>query len=212
MKGYPGSTFTFAWKVFLPADFRALNTFCHIHQIKNDGVGGTPNLTLTVRTNDVQLENEGTILAKADINSFKGNWVQIREKITYGKNGYVDFTAHSIKDGKVLMSFKGNNVKLDNKDMIRPKFGFYRSLEEAKSLKDDYVRMVDLCIGQNDACHYNNFGDRYTPQINSLSTEWYVITQYIYNQQPFTFLHSNIHLIIMNILSYIKAHLRLLHL
>jgi hypothetical protein len=86
-------------------------------------------------------------LAKVSLNSFKGNWVQIREKITYNPKGCVDFTAHRISDGSLLMSYKGCDVKLDNKDMVRPKFGFYRSLQDPTALKDESVRIVDICIG-----------------------------------------------------------------
>lgn len=40
-------------------------------------------------------------------------------------------------DGYLLMSYNGCNVKLDNMgQMIRPKFGFYRSLEDTATLRD----------------------------------------------------------------------------
>jgi hypothetical protein len=61
-----------------------------------------------------------------------------------------------MKDGYLLMSYKGCNVKLNNMGMmIRPKFGFYRSLEDTASLRDETIRMADLCIGENDSCHYD---------------------------------------------------------
>ena len=147
MHGSKGKTFTYAWKLFLDSNFQVTGLFCHLHQIKLDGAGvGNPNLTLTAR-NDVQLENEGTILAKVPLASFKGTWIQIREKITYGPDGCIDFTAYRMKDGYLLMSHKGCGIKLDNNGvMIRPKFGFYRSLEN-KALKNESVRIVDLCLG-----------------------------------------------------------------
>lgn len=90
MKGDKGKTFTYAWKVYLDPQFKATYQFCHLHQIKLGGNDvGTPNLTLTARTNDVQLENEGNILAKTSLNSFKGTWIQIREKITYDVLGCI---------------------------------------------------------------------------------------------------------------------------
>jgi hypothetical protein len=78
MYGSKGKTFTFAWKFFLDPNFKVSNKFCHLHQIKLDGSGvGDPNLTLTARA-DVQLENDGKVLAKVPLISFKGVWVQIR--------------------------------------------------------------------------------------------------------------------------------------
>lgn len=148
MKGNKGLTFTYAWKLYLDPNFAVSNKFCHLHQIKLDGGNvGNPNLTLTARSN-MQLENEDTILAKVPLQSFKGEWVQIREKITYNANGCVTFTAHRMRDGYLLMNYNGCNVKLNNNGlMIRPKFGFYRSLEDTSSLKDESVRIADICIG-----------------------------------------------------------------
>ena len=78
MKGYQGMTFSYAWKLYLDKDFSVSNKFCHLHQIKLDGANvGNPNLTLTARS-AMQLENEGNILAKVPLQSFKGEWVQIR--------------------------------------------------------------------------------------------------------------------------------------
>ncbi len=46
------------------------------------------------------------------------------------------------------MSYNGCDVKLDNNGyMIRPKFGFYRSLQNAANLRDETIKIVDLCIG-----------------------------------------------------------------
>ena len=127
---------------------------------------GTPNLTLTARS-AMQLENENEILAKVPIQSFRGEWVQIREKITYGPKGCVDLTIDRMRDGYRLMSFSGCNVKLDSNGlMIRPKFGFYRSLEDTNSLRDESVKIVDLCIGEGDSCHYNSTGHIYSSKMN----------------------------------------------
>lgn len=57
--------------------------------------------------------------------------------------------------------------------MIRPKFGFYRSLEDTGSLRDESVRIADLCIGEGDSCHYDALGNPYTPPVN-LSEEWFL--------------------------------------
>ena len=76
-----------------------------------------------------------------------------------------------MKDGYQLMKYSGCNVTLDNNGvMIRPKFGFYRSLEDRTSLRDEAIKMADLCIGEGDSCHYDQNGNRHMPSL--LTTEW----------------------------------------
>jgi len=61
------------------------------------------------------------------------------------------------------MNYNGCDVKLNNNGiMIRPKFGFYRSLEDP-NLKDESVKIADICVGQNDACFYDANGNKYNP-------------------------------------------------
>lgn len=79
MHGRKGSTFTYAWKVFLPSDFVTIGKFCHIHQIKLTGRNvGFPNITLTARNTTVELINEGNILSSCQLQDFVGQWIQIR--------------------------------------------------------------------------------------------------------------------------------------
>ena len=170
MQGKNGLEFTFAWKFFAEKDIKLSGDFCHIHQIKLDGSGvGNPCLTVTLRKDHVELDNMGKILSNCSLSDFVGNWIQFRSKITYGKNGCLAFSASRIKDGKVLFSHTGCGVVLDDEgQMIRPKFGFYRSLQDKELLRDESIRIVDLCIGQNDSCHFNEFGERYTPMLRSI--------------------------------------------
>lgn len=76
-----------------------------------------------------------------------------------------------MKDGYLLMSYSGCNVKLDNNGiMIRPKFGFYRSLQDLTNLKDESIKITDLCIGEGDSCKYDQNGNRYDPIITQSLT------------------------------------------
>jgi len=78
MQGYQGMTFTYAWKFYLDSGFQVTNKFCQLQQIKLSGADvGNPNLTLTARSN-MQLENEGIVIAKVPLQSFKGEWIQVR--------------------------------------------------------------------------------------------------------------------------------------
>ena len=162
MQGHNGMQFTYAWKFFAEKDIKLSGNFCHIHQIKLDGADvGDPSLTITMRKEFVELDNKGKIIANCSISDFVGNWIQFKEKVTYGKNGCITFTATRIKDGKVLMNHSGCGIDIDDQGMmIRPKFGFYRSLANSDLLRDESVKLGDLCIGQGDSCHFNEFGEK----------------------------------------------------
>lgn len=63
------------------------------------------------------------------------------------------------------MNHNGCGVKLDsNGGMIRPKFGFYRSIENRSPLRSEAVRIADLCIGSgNSTCNYDQNGNKHSP-------------------------------------------------
>lgn len=53
--------------------------FCHVHQIKLDGTNvGNPCLTITLRKDQVNLDNQGKILSHCPLSEFVGYWIQIR--------------------------------------------------------------------------------------------------------------------------------------
>lgn len=160
MHGKNGMTFTHAWKFYSEKDIKVSGLFCHIHQIKLDGAGvGNPAMTVTLRKDKVVLDNQGKELSTCPLTDFVGHWIQFRSKITFGKNGCLTFTGTRMSDGKHLLSYTGCGVNVDDQGgMIRPKFGFYRSLGDKSTIRDQSVRLVDICIGQGDSCHFNAFG------------------------------------------------------
>lgn len=149
MQGHDNKSFSFSWKFKLDSGFKESGDFCHLHQIKLDGAGvGNPNYTITARSN-VQLEinNLGTV-ASSPISNFKGYWVKVHEVITYGSAGCLDVTITRVKDGAQLIRFNKCGLPLADKgDMIRPKWGFYRSLNTKSGLRDERVLFADHCIG-----------------------------------------------------------------
>mgnify|MGYP000913165148 CR=1 FL=1 len=150
MHGSDGKSFTYDWKFKLDAGFKESGLFCHLHQIKLDGGNvGDPNMTITARsTVDIEVMNMGTI-ASAPIAQFKGFWVHVREIITYGPTGCLDLTITRIKDGTQLIRVNKCGIPLGAKGgMIRPKWGFYRSLGDKAALRDERVLFADHCIGE----------------------------------------------------------------
>jgi hypothetical protein len=94
-------------------------------------------MTITARsTVDLEILGMGKV-ATANISLFKGYWVKVREVITYGSSGCVDLTITRLKDGAQILRFNKCGLPLSAKGrIIRPKWGFYRSLGDKTSLRD----------------------------------------------------------------------------
>jgi hypothetical protein len=149
MHGADGKSFTYAWKFKLDSGFQESGLFCHLHQIKLDGGNmGDPNMTITARsTVGLEIMGMGRV-AEAPLAQFKGYWVKVREVITYGPAGCLDLTITRIKDGLQLIRFNKCGIPLGARgNIIRPKWGFYRSLDNKPPLRDERVLFADHCIG-----------------------------------------------------------------
>ncbi|MEE1945269.1 heparin lyase I family protein [Pedobacter sp. KR3-3] len=164
LKGTIDETVTYRWKFKLDAGFKPSPSFTHIHQIKaGDGDDGSPLITISPRygTPD-KLEiihtagTSATSLGKVktvDLAPFKGNWVEVTEKIKYGTNGTFDITIKKVSDGAVLLTYSNSNIDLwrTGTTFCRPKWGIYRSLNNTSYLRDEAVRFADFCIAEGDA-------------------------------------------------------------
>lgn len=138
MHGRDNTTMSYSWKFKLDAGFQETGLFCHLHQIKYDGFGvGEPNVTITARDSvTLEIKHVGTV-ASSPLSNFKGNWVKVREVITYGPVGCIDLTITRLKDGAQLIRFNKCGIPLaTNGNMIRPKWGFYRSLLSPGGLRN----------------------------------------------------------------------------
>ncbi|MFD0941115.1 heparin lyase I family protein [Pedobacter boryungensis] len=164
VKGTIGETVTYRWKFKLDAGFKPSPSFTHIHQIKaGDGDDGSPLITITPRYgNPDQLEiihtagSAATSLGKlktVNLAPFKGNWVEVIEKIKYGTNGTYEINIKNVSDGALLLNYATNNIDLwrTGTTFCRPKWGIYRSLNNKSYIKDEAVRFADFCIAEGDA-------------------------------------------------------------
>lgn len=155
--GTYGETVIYKWKFKLDAGFQPSNKFTHIHQIKAYGgphesipvfsliPRGGSNPKLQVMHSDSLVSNE---VASASLSSFKGNWVEVTETITYAENGKYAITIKKISDNATLINYSSNNIRTwrDNADGIRPKWGIYRSLLSQEQLRDEEVLFADFSI------------------------------------------------------------------
>jgi len=163
VKGFLGDSVTLRWRFQLPEGFQSSKNFTHIHQIKaGDGDDASPLITLTPRKGNpdvLQLihtagtgaVSSGTV-AHVNLEPFLGVWVEAYEKITYGYKGRYSIVIKRLNDGERLFEYNNDELDLWRKDntYIRPKWGVYRSLNDAGSLRDERVKFDRFCIAKGD--------------------------------------------------------------
>jgi hypothetical protein len=160
LKGFLGDTVTFRWRFKLPEGFQPSYSFTHIHQIKAyDGDDGSPLLTLTPRYSSsgntlqlIHIDSKGTTtyLASTALSPFLGTWVEAYEKIKYGTTGQYSIVIRRVSDGATLFSYSSSNLDLwrNGTTVVRPKWGIYRSLNNAQQLRDEQVLFDDFCLAK----------------------------------------------------------------
>lgn len=157
LKGTQGETVIYEWKFKLDKDFQVSSHFTHLHQLK--AVGGSedkmPMFTLTARKaspDKLELRYARNLtqetLTKTDLTTLKGKWVKVTEAITYGEKGQYDIKITRIEDNKELLSYSSTSIRTWKTDaeFIRPKWGIYRSLNEANSLRNEQLLFADFSI------------------------------------------------------------------
>jgi hypothetical protein len=162
------------WKFKLPAGLQPTSNFFHIHQLKaQDGPNnGAPTITITPRASssggnkriqiihsvDGRNTDKGTIVDNVPLSEFEDEWVQVREEMHYTYEGYYAIKITRIRDGKVLIDFKDENIDMwrVGTSYIRSKFGLYRSLAggrldrvpvgQSPLLKNEHIWITDFRV------------------------------------------------------------------
>jgi len=155
-----GEIVQYKWKFKIPSDFQVSSSFTHLHQIKSvDGpYASIPMITLTARkaTPD-RLElrytpiNNQTTIGTADLDLFRGHWVEVTETILYANAGSYDISITKISDNSILFSYNDTSVDMwqDGSSFARPKWGIYRSLNSIDDLQDETVLFNSFSIEEN---------------------------------------------------------------
>jgi hypothetical protein len=162
------------WKFKLPRGLQPTANFFHIHQLKaQDGPNNdNPTITITPRASSAGLSKrvqiihavdgastgKGTIVDNVPLADFEDEWVQVREEVHYRHDGYYAVKITRIRDGRVLVDFKDDNIDMwrIGSSYIRSKFGLYRSLAggrlnqnpvgQSPLLKNESVWLTDFRI------------------------------------------------------------------
>ncbi|WP_406684392.1 T9SS type A sorting domain-containing protein [Seonamhaeicola sp. MEBiC1930] len=165
LKGVEGETVIYKWKFKLDAGFQVSPNFTHIHQLKSVGglYSSMPMYTLTCRKSTpdrIELRyaetNSQTTLIQTDLAPFKGEWVEATETIKYGTNSSPDAGTYSIElkrvsDQSILLTYTDNatkNWQIDA-EFVRPKWGIYRSLNNAQDLRDEEVLFANFSVEES---------------------------------------------------------------
>jgi len=157
--GNYGDRVTLSWNFKLDAGYLPPYSFCHIHQIK--AVGGDdsmPLITITTRRstpNELQLLQHDSkagfyFLATTPLEPFLGTWIHAFSDMTYGYNGTYHIQLSRLSDGQPLLSYTNRNIDFwrNETDFMRPKWGIYRSVQEAVLSRDETVLFDSICIGK----------------------------------------------------------------
>jgi len=161
--GVLGEEVVYKWKFKIDEDFQSSTSFTHLHQIK--AVGGaeesTPTITLTARkANPDRLELryaeafDQVTLDQIELDDLKGIWLEVTETIFYGEadSGSYDLEIRQWSNGNLLFGYQTDSIRMwkTDADFLRPKWGIYRSLNDANSLRDESVLFADFSIEELD--------------------------------------------------------------
>lgn len=159
--GYNGEYVTYSWNFKLDSGFLPPYSFCHIHQLK--AVGGDdsmPVITITLRKSTpnalqlLQYDSKGSLLflIEEPLSKFLGIWVHAEAELTYSHNGAYNITLTNLANSEVLLQYSSDSIDFwrNETSFIRPKWGVYRSVQEAVLGRDEIVLFDDFCIGKGE--------------------------------------------------------------
>jgi hypothetical protein len=157
LKANKGETIEYKWKFKISDTFKPSKSFTHIHQLKVVGgnYASTPMITLTLRkgsTDKLELRytstNDQNTLKTANLDLFRGNWVEVTELVKFDDIGSYSIEIKNISKDKEIFSYKNSPLDTwqDGAEFARPKWGIYRSLNNKQDLQDEIVKYADFSI------------------------------------------------------------------
>jgi len=167
--GVEGERVVYKWKFKLEDGFQSSPNFTHIHQLKSVGgsLASMPMYTLTTRKGSpdklelryAETDNQVTLI-KTDLTPMIGTWLDVTETITYGISGTYEIEIKKVSDGSIL--FEYSNASIINwragASFVRPKWGIYRSLNNAQDLRDEMVFFANFSVEEIEIVSAKNLG------------------------------------------------------
>ena len=155
--GVVGEKVIYNWKFKLASGFLISPNFTHLHQLKSVGgpLASMPMYTLTARKGSPdRLElryaetNTQVTLAQTDLLPLIDTWLEVTETIEYGTSGTYNIEIKQVSNNSVLFAYTDNNIVnwREDAEFVRPKWGIYRSLNNAQDLRDEEVLFANFNI------------------------------------------------------------------
>ena len=163
MIAFLGETLFERWKFRLDSLFQPSLNFCHIHQLKpGDGPDAdNPLITLTPAisggNSELQIRFMAPItgttsyVSRVDLAPYLGIWVEAIEKVTFAHSGsgsYYSLTLKKVSNDSTMLTATSTSLDLwrDTSTFMRPKWGFYRSLNSISYLRDEIIKFADFSL------------------------------------------------------------------
>jgi len=155
--GIQNEKVVYKWKFKLASGFQSSPNFTHLHQLKSVGgpLASMPMYTLTTRKGSpdrlelryAQTDTQVT-LAHTDLLPLIDTWLEVTETIEYGVSGTYTIEIEKVSDSSILFSYSNNNIVnwRQDADFVRPKWGIYRSLQNAQDLRDENVLFANFSV------------------------------------------------------------------
>lgn len=159
--GVENETVVYKWKFKLKQGFQSSPNFTHLHQLKSVGgsLASMPIYTLTTRkgTPDklelryAETDNQNTV-AQTDLGPFINTWLEVTEIIKYGTEGTYQIEIKQVSNNEILFQYSNQSIInwRPEAEYVRPKWGIYRSLNNAQDLRDEEVLFADFSITEID--------------------------------------------------------------
>lgn len=168
LKAYHNDSVSYRWLFKLPPGFQSSFNFTYIHQIKAvDGDTLKPLIAFNIQKgktgqpdnfmlNHADSNGVRRTLATLDLTPFLGEWVEAHERITADTHGKYALTLTRLRDQLPLLNYSNNDIdmwRFMGTTFIRPKWGFYRSVDNPQYLRDDQVNYKQFCLAKgSDTC------------------------------------------------------------
>lgn len=161
LTGHLGDFLSLSWDFKLDAGFLPPYSFCHVHQLKAvDGDDSMPIITLTPRRSHpenllqvIHMDSKGgyDIVKMVPLQPWLGEWVHITSNATFKtEGGTYNVEVKRRSDGEILLSYNSANIDMwrNSTSYVRPKWGIYRSVQEAAVSRNETVLFHNFCVSK----------------------------------------------------------------
>lgn len=162
IKAFQGDVMDYHWTFRLADGFQPSYNFTYVHQIKAfDGNNLYPLIAYNAlkgrnggpdTLNILHVDDAGNreTLGSVPLDALRGEWVDAHETIVADHQGRYSVTLTRLRDGAPLLTYSSSDIDMWRSDatFLRPKWGFYRSVDNPQYLRDDSVSYKRFCIAK----------------------------------------------------------------